>query len=263
MKKTNDKPKTEFFIRSCDYGVEDGKRTIKGLIPYNSDSVDMYGVTERIMPTAFNKTLADHAEVKCLFGHDTTKILGSSGAGTLRMTSESDGLHFEVDLPNTTDGNDAYELISRGDCRTLSFGFVPVKTNYKLDETGNDNDIRELVEVKLLEISICVAFPAYPEGNTSVRSFFKECGMDFDELNNILKRETLSEDDKHKLNTIAEKLTALTRSAETGQQSKDTENATEEKEAEEKAKAEAEKEAKEREETNRRERFVYFAQNQE
>ena len=108
MKKNNDKPKTDFFIRSCDYGVEDDKRTIKGVIPYNSDSVDMYGVTERIMPTAFNKTLADKTEVKCLFGHDTTKILGSSNAGTLRMTSEKDGLHFEVDLPNTTDGIDAY-----------------------------------------------------------------------------------------------------------------------------------------------------------
>ena len=40
MKPTkNDKPKGEFFIRSCDYGVEDDKRTIKGVIPYNSDSV--------------------------------------------------------------------------------------------------------------------------------------------------------------------------------------------------------------------------------
>ena len=63
MKPTkNDKPKGEFFIRSCDYGVEDDKRTIKGVIPYNSDSVDMYGTTERITPTAFNKTLADKAE---------------------------------------------------------------------------------------------------------------------------------------------------------------------------------------------------------
>ena len=260
MKPTkNDKPKGEFFIRSCDYGVEDDKRTIKGVIPYNSDSVDMYGVTERITPTAFNKTLADKAEVKCLLGHDVTKILGSSQAGTLRMYSEADGLHFEVDLPNTTDGNDAFEIIKRGDCRTLSFGFVPVKTQWT--RIDNEHDLRELVEVKLLEISVCVAFPAYPEGNTNVRSFFKKCGTDFDEVNAILKREQLSEEDKIKLRAVVDNLEAMIRSAETDQQPNDTDNATEQKEAEERAKAEAE--AKEREEQNRRARFVFYTQNQE
>ena len=260
MKPTkNDKPKGEFFIRSCDYGVEDDKRTIKGVIPYNSDSVDMYGVTERITPTAFNKTLADKSEVKCLLGHDVTKILGSSQAGTLRMYSEADGLHFEVDLPNTTDGNDAFEIIKRGDCRTLSFGFVPVKT--QCTRIDNEHDLRELVEVKLLEISVCVAFPAYPEGNTKVRSFFKKCGTDFDEVNAILKREQLSEEDKLKLRAVVDNLEAMIRSAGTDQQSNDTDYATEQEEAEKKAKAEAE--AREKEEQNRRARFVFYTQNQE
>lgn len=257
--KINDKTKGEFFIRAVDYGVEDDKRTIKGVIPYNSDSVDMYGTTERILPTAFNKTLADKAEVKCLLGHDVTKILGSSTAGTLRMKSEEDGLHFEVDLPNTTDGNDAYEIIKRGDCRTLSFGFIPVKTQWT--EIDLNHDLRELVEVKLLEISVCVAFPAYPEGNTDVRSFFKKCGTDFEEVNAILKREQLSEEDKTKLRAVVDNLEAMIRTAETSQQSNDTDNATEQKEAEERAKAEAE--AKEREEQNRRARFVFYTQNQE
>ena len=177
--KTKNKPKNEFFIRSVDYGVEEDTRTIKGVIPYNSDSVDMNGITEKITPTAFNKTLADKTEVKCLLGHDVTKILGSSRAGTLRMTSEKDGLHFEVDLPNTTDGNDAYELIQRGDCTTLSFGFIPVKVR---SSVVDGHEVDELVEVILFEISVCVAFPAYPEGNTSVRSFFEKCGTDFEEV---------------------------------------------------------------------------------
>ena len=194
-----------------------------------------------------------------MLGHDVTKILGSSQAGTLRMHSEEDGLHFEVDLPNTTDGNDAFELIKRGDCRTLSFGFIPIKTQWT--EIDSDHDLRELVEVKLLEISVCVAFPAYPEGNTNVRSFFKKCGTDFDEVNAILKREQLSEEDKTKLRAVVDNLEAMIRSAETDQQSNDTDNATEQKEAEERAKAEAE--AKKREEQNRRARFVFYTQNQE
>jgi hypothetical protein len=141
----------------------------------------------------------------------------------------------------------------------LSFGFIPIKTQWT--EIDSDHDLRELVEVKLLEISVCVAFPAYPEGNTNVRSFFKKCGTNFDEVNAILKREQLSEEDKTKLRAVVDNLEAMIRSAETDQQSNDTDNATEQKEAEERAKAEAE--AKEREEQNRRARFVFYTQNQE
>jgi uncharacterized protein len=257
--KTKNKPKNEFFIRSVDYGVEEDTRTIKGVIPYNSDSVDMNGITERITPTAFNKTLADKTEVKCLLGHDMTKILGSSGAGTLRMVSEKDGLHFEVDLPNTTDGNDAYELIQRGDCTTLSFGFVPVKVR---SSVVDNHEVNELVEVKLLEISVCVAFPAYPEGNTSVRSFFEKCGTDFEEVDEILKHEELTEEDKKTLKSVVDNLEALLNSAETDQQLKDTDNATDDEEAEEeKPTEEAEEEKKE--EASRRARFIFFNNYQE
>ena len=92
-------------------------------------------------------------------------------------------------------------------------------------------------------------------------SFFKKCGTDFEEVNAILKREQLSEEDKTKLRAVVDNLEAMIRSAETDQQSNDTDNATEQKEAEERAKAEAE--AKEREEQNRRARFVFYTQNQE
>lgn len=259
--KTN-KPKNEFFIRAVDYGVEEDSRTIKGVIPYNSDSVDMNGITERIAPTAFNKTLADKTEVKCLLGHDATKILGSSGAGTLRMTSEKDGLHFEVDLPNTTDGNDAYELIQRGDCTTLSFGFVPVKVR---SSVVDGHEVDELVEVKLFEISICVAFPAYPEGNTSVRSFFEKCGTDFEEVDEILKHEELTEEDKKTLKSVVDNLEALLDSAETDQQPKDTDNATDDEEESKEGKPadEETEEKKDEEETNRRARFIFFNNYQE
>lgn len=252
MKIKKNRSKSEFFIRSVEYGVEDDARTIKGVIPYNSDSVDMDGITERITPTAFNKTLADKAEVKCLAGHDITKILGSSGAGTLRMKSKEDGLHFEVDLPNTTDGNDAYELIRRGDCRTLSFGFIPVKER---EAEIDGKHCIELVEVRLLEISVCVAFPAYPEGNTSVRSFLKKCGTDFEEVDEILKHEDFSEDDKKTLRAVVDNFEALLRSAETNQPQDSTDNATGDNE-EENRKNEAK--AKEKEEQNRRARFVFY-----
>lgn len=263
--KVSDRPKKQFFLRSIEWGVEDDKRTIKGVIPFNSDSYDMEGIIERILPSAFNKTLADKAEVKCLFGHDVTKILGSSNAKTLRMSAEKDGLYFEVDLPNTTDGNDAYELIRRGDCRTLSFGFIPVKQNVTEEK---NRTIVELVEVALLEISVCVAFPAYPEGSTNVRSLLRRCKiMDIKELDSILKKRELTQDDKDKISKIVEELSELTKSAEETQSQESTElnTETEKKEDSETVKetvvSEQEETEKKEEEKRARERFIFYAEN--
>ena len=86
-------------------------------------------------------------------------------------------------------------------------------------------------------------------------------GVDDSKKLSAKKREELSEEDKTKLRAVVENLEAMLRTAETSQQSNDTDNATEQEEAEKKAKAEAE--AKEKEEQNRRARFVFYTQNQE
>lgn len=247
---------------------EDGKetRTITGTIPFNSDSVlisdwwDEY--IEQIGPTAFNKTLADRAEVKAFVNHDDGKIIGSSTAGTLRMKVNPTGLDFEVDVPETSFGNDAWETIKRRDCTTLSFGFIPVKydESVEVDAEGNEFKRRTLTEVKLLEISVCVAFPAYPAGNTSARSIFKAAGISFEEFSELLKRSNdLKPEEKQKVKIIADKLAELTRAAEPSQPASATDEATAQKEAEEKAKLEAE--AKEKEERAKRERFAFYEQN--
>lgn len=265
-----EKLKHNIYYRSSNIQIrkdENGNetKTIFGTIPFNSDSLlisdwwDEY--IEQIAPTAFNKTLADRSEVKAFVNRDDGEIIGSSNAGTLRMHTEEDGLHFEVDVPNTTVGNDAWETIKRGDCTTLSFGFIPVNYTETIekDEDGTKFIRRTLTEVKLLEISVCVAFPAYPEGSTNARSIFSKSGTTFEEFAEILKRsENLSDEDKTKLTAIAEHLLTLTRSAESSQPGQTTDENTAQKEAEEKAKAEAEQKAKE--EANQRARWAYFNQ---
>lgn len=245
-------------------------RTIFGTIPYNSDSVVMQDwwddIVENISPTAFNKTIADRAEVKAFVNHDDGKIIGSTGAETLRLTNTDNGLDFEVDVPETTFGNDAWETIKRGDCQTLSFGFIPVKWTDEEQQTeqGNRFIYRTLTEVKLLEISVCVAFPAYPEGNVGARSMFGEEGITYREFQEILKRsqrEELSDEDKQKLTAVADKISLLTRSAEESQPSADTDNNTEQGEAGTEDAEKAEAEAKEKEERNKRERWLFFNNN--
>ncbi|MEF7566439.1 HK97 family phage prohead protease, partial [Bacillus infantis] len=87
--------------------------------------------------------------------------------GTLRLYEDDIGLRFELDLPNTTLGNDAYETIKRGDVDGVSFGFSMRKQEW--DEADPDNIVRTITQADLFEISP-VGFPAYPDSQVSARS---------------------------------------------------------------------------------------------
>jgi HK97 family phage prohead protease len=180
----------------------DGKKYIDGIIPYNSKSVPMWGITEIIDRTAFNKTLADKAEVRAFINHDDSKILGNTKSGTLVLENTDDGLICKCELPNTTYADDLFEIISRGDVNTMSFGFMPIKW---LD----NGQTRTLKEVKLEEVSFGVTFPAYSEtfSQTAMRGLKKTMKIikrtiDFEALNAILEKEELTEDDIKQLEDL-------------------------------------------------------------
>jgi len=147
----------------------DGGRKLSGLIPYNTRSVEMWGGFEIITSSAFKKTLADGADVRALVAHDDRLVLGSTKAGTMRLTNDEIGLHIEVDLPDTSYARDAWEVIKRGDVRTMSFAFMPIKTREGWDEEAQKK-LNYLDEVRLLEVSFVVTFPAYPETQSVARA---------------------------------------------------------------------------------------------
>jgi HK97 family phage prohead protease len=175
---------------------EGGERFVEGLIPYESKSVPMWGMTEIISRTAFNKTLADGNEVRALVNHDDGKILGSTKSGTLELESTDKGLVCRCLLPDTSYARDLFEVIRRGDVKTMSFGFIPVKW----DDTNNGKT-RTLREVELKEISFGVAFPAYPETNSN--AFVRKINMDLEKLNALLEKEELTEEELGELKSAA------------------------------------------------------------
>ena len=124
--------------------------------------------TEIIKPGAFKRSLASRNDVKLLWNHDSSQVLGSTRAGTLTLVEDAVGLRVTAKLPNTSVGRDAAELIKRGDVNAMSFGFSVPQGGDTWSEDGNT---RELNSVRLFETSI-VAFPAYEStaGSTSVRS---------------------------------------------------------------------------------------------
>ena len=133
---------------------------------FNSDSEPLPFI-ERIMPGAFRKSLKSRNNIRMYLNHDSSMLLATSRAKTLRLMEDERGLKVEADLPDTTIGRDLSTLIQRGDVDSMSFGFsVPPKG----DSWSDDGSVRELKEVRLYEVSVVTGFPAYQATSASVRS---------------------------------------------------------------------------------------------
>lgn len=120
---------------------------------------------ERILPGAFAASLQER-DVIAIHSHDSGRVLGRTGAGTLTLREDATGLAFENDLPDTTDGRDLAVQIDRGDIAGMSFGFVTRKQEW--DETV-DPPLRTIIEADLYEITYTPC-PAYPDTSVGMRS---------------------------------------------------------------------------------------------
>lgn len=130
---------------------------------FNTPTLICEGLKEVIMPGAFARAIAE-TDVRCLFDHDWSKVLGRQKSGTLRLTEDDRGLKFEVDLPNTSIARDLTESMSRGDINQCSFGFIPTKEDW---DYNTDPILRTIEEVELYEVSI-VTLPAYDDAEAAL-----------------------------------------------------------------------------------------------
>ncbi len=150
--------------------VEGGLRTITGYaVKWEMKSVTMgywRRFKEQFKRGAFTDSLTQDDQL-ALWSHDYSQVLGRTKNGTLRLFEDEIGLRFELDLADTTLGDDTYKTIKRGDVDGVSFGFQMVKEEW--DESDPDNVVRSVTKAKLIEISP-VAFPAYPDSQVSARS---------------------------------------------------------------------------------------------
>lgn len=135
---------------------------------FNSPSQDLGGFTESVRPGAFKRSLASPAGILALYDHDTRSILGRVGAGTLRLAEDSKGLHFDLDLPDTSIGSDLGVLVNRGDVSGASFSFTTPKGGDYWSRSATGAPHRELIDVNLHEITV-TALPAYLDTEVAKR----------------------------------------------------------------------------------------------
>jgi len=150
----------EVRAENAEKGIFEGHASI-----FNVPFEHFFG-SEVVLPGAFANTLQSKhpKKIKMLAQHDQSKMIGVWE----ELREDSKGLFVRGRLlTEIQSAKEALLLLKEGVLDSMSIGFRAVKENLRIEE---DEEIRELVEVNLLEISL-VAIPAQPDALvTSVRS---------------------------------------------------------------------------------------------
>lgn len=133
-------------------------------LKFDKPSVSRGPFIEYIRTGALNGV--DLTEVLALFEHDYASLLGRVDASTLSLHADDVGLHFVLDVPDTTLGRDVYNNVKLGNLKGMSFGFVVAKggDEWKQGEkpTRIINKIAELKEISVVSV------PAYDDTSVQV-----------------------------------------------------------------------------------------------
>jgi HK97 family phage prohead protease len=160
---------------------------------FNSWSKNLGGFREQILSGAFNRSLNAKADVKCLFNHDASKVLGRSTSGTLTLSTDAKGLRFRCQLDKDQQSHrDLYASVKRGDISECSFAFsVPAGGDAWTEGMDPDTNqrcaFRTLKDVDLMDVS-AVTNPAYNQTAVGARSRFAIPGSNLDYAIKQLRR---------------------------------------------------------------------------
>ena len=146
---------------------------------------------ECIRKGAFTQSLKEN-NILALYNHDFNNVLARKDVN-MKLVEDDKGLYFEIELPDTTQGNDLYELIDKGIVNQCSFSGYVRKNLWSEDNGGNV--LREILEIDLIEITI-TPIPAYEVTEAEVKRSReikstkenKEDKLDFEEIIRESKR---------------------------------------------------------------------------
>ena len=156
----------------CELRSENGGRHISGkAISFDTQSNDI-GFIEILHRGCISQELIDSSNIVFLYNHDYNQVIAraNKGKGTLNIDLRDDGVYFDLEVPNTTMGNDLLENIRLGNITQCSFGFSYSNEEgaYK-DEKIDDVWYRNVYKIgKLYDLS-AVTYPAYDDTYVNAR----------------------------------------------------------------------------------------------
>lgn len=152
------------YVSASDLEVraDDDSFMTRGHAATFNEPYDLGPFDEQIDPSAFDRSMKE-SDVRALWNHDSSVVLGRTKSGTLRLAKDDVGLLSEIDFPVSATAQ--REAIERGDVDQMSFGFRALKDQWEEFEDGRE--LRTILEAELFDVSP-VAFPANPNTDLSV-----------------------------------------------------------------------------------------------
>lgn len=146
---------------------ESGELVLSGyFIKFGVETELWPGYFEKVERAGVEAAIKD-ADIRALFNHDDSLVLGRTGNGTVTLSVDEVGLYGDIIInPDDPQAMGAYARVQRGDVTGCSFGFMPLKIDYQTREDGSHLDI--IQELELFEVSPCT-FPAYPQTEIAAR----------------------------------------------------------------------------------------------
>ena len=175
-------------------------------------------VPEIVKSTAFNRSLSavDRGEwdVRAYQDHDPKLLLGTTKSGTLSLRADAKGLLAKIKLnPEISFHRDLAAIVkSMGNSLGMSFGFWNTAAN-KVNEDG----VRELRDVKLVEVSALTGLAPYYPGTVSlvsVRGLAAKAGVDTDKLRDAVAALLAGEATQDHAEILASAIAASSRDVE-------------------------------------------------
>lgn len=155
-------------VNNSDSRLVDGYASV-----FNSLSEDLGGFKEKIDIKAFDNVI-EKSDVFALLNHDSKRgILARSkfGKGTLNLTIDEKGLKYSFEAPHTALGDEAIEMIKRGDIDSSSFAFTVESDKWEKQSDGTY--IRTILKFnELFDISP-VLTPAYQATSVECKRFLE------------------------------------------------------------------------------------------
>lgn len=133
---------------------------------WNTLSHDRGGYKDVFRPDAFANLLDSETDVKAYQDHNYSIYLGRTSNHSLKLSMDSEGVRFSLDLPDTQHGRDTAALMSRNDFNGMSFGYLPEK--FQLVRT-DEGIVREHISGTLVEVSV-VFDPAFESSSVELNA---------------------------------------------------------------------------------------------
>lgn len=161
---------------------EDSIRTVEGyaiVFGVESQPWDMGDgeyLVEVIPPTALSADTVAASDVCLTMFHNDEILLARSdrGTGTLSLSLDGHGLKFSAALPDTADGDKAYQAIKRGDIKGCSFRGRVRYTDELVSEVDAAGHIKRTAIIDeitgLFDVTLTQR-PAYPDTSVIARQF--------------------------------------------------------------------------------------------